>query len=626
VEESLVERWWVALPDTDAAAVVARRLSGDAPDVLTHASGRPWLLGRWSGGDAAVAEAGPVRAAVLGRSPLTARTLGHRAGRVRHVRDVETAVAGVPGSYHVLASVDGSVWARGTASAVRRVFTAVVDGVQVAAGDASTLAELTGAEPELPVLAAHLLDPSVSFAALAERTVWRGVRAVRPDEALLWHRDEGHRAGRTVRWWHPPRPGLPLHSAASAVRTALHESVATCTSGGGTVSADLSGGLDSTSLCFLASRSEAELVTVRWEGVDPRNDDAAWAARAAQHLPAATHEVAGADETPDWFAGLDGMRLVTDEPVAWVRDVAKMNDVLHRARGHGSRVHLCGGGGDELFTPAPSHLTDLLARHPMSALAGVMRMRAHWRASRTETIRGLWLGARTDHRQTLRAAADRLTVPGISPPEALLGWQTPPRMPTWATPEAVDAARTVLREIADELPEPLAPQRRLHGVLHQVRHGGDAVRQMNSALDGPECAFPYGDDAVVTAALSADPREAAAPGRYKPLLTAAMKGLMPPGLLRRTTKGAYDADLYRALRRQARGIRALLDDSRLAAAGLIDTRLLDRAVHSHAPVTALTPLLPTLGCEVWLRSLPHAATPPPVSRDTESPDPLRGAP
>ncbi|MCH6163778.1 asparagine synthase-related protein [Streptomyces marispadix] len=619
-----MERWWVALPDTAAAAGVARRIADAAPDRLTHASGRPWLLGRWSGGEAAIAEAGPVRAAVLGRSALTARTLRHKARGVRHVRDVEAAVAG-PGSYHLLASVDGSVWARGSASAVRRVFTAVVDGVQIAAGDAATLAVLTGAEPELPVLAAHLLDPPVSSAALSERTVWRGVRAVRPDEALLWHRDEG-RAGRTVRWWHPPRPGLPLRRAAVAVRAALHEAVATCTSGGGTVSADLSGGLDSTSLCFLASRSEAELVTVRWEGVDPRNDDAAWAARAAQHLPAATHEVAGAEETPDWFAGLDGMRLATDGPAAWVRDVAKLDDVRRRARGQGSRMHLCGGGGDELFTPAPSHLTDLLARHPLFALGGLRRRRTDWRAGRIETIRGLWHGVRRDHRQALRAAARRLTVPGISPPEALLGWQTPPRMPVWATPEAVDAACDVLCDIADELPEPLAPQRWMHGVLHQVRHGGDAVRQMNSALDGPECAFPYGDDAVVAAALSVDPREAAAPGRYKPLLTTAMTGLMPPGLLRRTTKGAYDADLYRALRRQTRGIRALLDDSRLAAAGLIDPQLLGRAVHSHAPVAALTPLMPTLGCEVWLRSLPHAATSPPVPKATELPDSLRGAP
>jgi asparagine synthase (glutamine-hydrolysing) len=320
------------------------------------------------------------------------------------------------------------------------------------------------------------------------------------------------------------------------------------------------------------------------------------------------------------------MRLPTDEPVAWVRDVAKMNDVRRRARGHGSRVHLCGGGGDELFTPAASHLTDLLAGHPLSALGSLMRRRADWRASRIETVRGLWHGARQDHRQALRAAADRLTVSVVSAPEALLGWQPPPRMPVWATPEAVDAARTVLREIADELPEPLAPQRWTHGVLHQVRHGGDAVRQLNSALEGPDCAFPYGDDTVVAAALSVDPREAAAPGRYKPLLTTAMKGLMPPGLLRRTSKGAYDADLYRALRRQARGIRALLDDSRLAAAGLIDPGLLDRAVHSHASVAALTPLLPTLGCEVWLRSLPHAAPSPPVPKTTELPDPLRGTP
>lgn len=622
-----MERWWVALPDTDAAAPLARRLEERAPGRLPHASGRPWLLGEWPPDEVATAEAGPVRAAVLGRSPLTARALRHKIGRVRHVREAESAVLGVPGSYHLLVSVDGSVWARGTASAVRRVFTAVADGVPVAAGDAATLAELTAAEPELSMVAAHLLDPAVSWAALSDRTAWSGVRSVRPDEALLWDRNDrpgpggAARTARTVRWWRPPTPGLPLHSAAAAVRTALRESVATCTAGGGTVSADLSGGLDSTSLCFLASRGESELVTLRWEGVDARNDDAAWADRAAQHLPAATHLVAGEQETPDWFAGLSGMRLRTDEPVAWVRDVTKLGDLLRRAREHGSRAHLCGSGGDELFTPAPSYLTDLLPAHPVSALSRLLRQRGEWPAGRTRTVRGLWSGLRQDHRQTLRTAADRLTAAAPSTPEALLGWQAPPRIPAWATPGAVEAARAALLEIADGLPEPLAPRRSLHGVLHQVRHGGNAMRQMNAALEGPERVFPYSDDAVVSAALSVDPREAAATGRYKPLLTTAMKGLVPPGILRRTSKGAYDADFYRAVLRQSGGIRSLLDDSRLADAGLVDPGLLGRALHSHASVAALTALMPTLGCEVWLRSLPGADASPQATPDRPFPSP-----
>ncbi|WP_244900830.1 asparagine synthase-related protein, partial [Streptomyces nanshensis] len=355
---------------------------------------------------------GPVRAAVLGRSPLTSRALRHRAGRLRHVREAESAVAGVPGSYHLLASAHGSVWARGSASAMRRVFTAVLDGVQVASGDAATLARLTDADLEPAMVAAHLLDPPPCWAALSERTMWRGVRAVRPDEALLWHRDDrGLGPGRTVRWWRPPRPELPLRTAASALRTALRESVATCTSGGGTVSADLSGGLDATSLCFLASRGEAELVTVRREGAAPRDGDAVCAARAAQHLPAATHVVTGERETPDWFADLAGMRLPTEEPAAWVRESTQLGDTLRRARDHGSRLHLCGAGGDALFTPAPAHLTDLLSAHPVYALARLARHRTDWRTSRLRTAHGLWCALRQAPARALRLAADRLTAP-----------------------------------------------------------------------------------------------------------------------------------------------------------------------------------------------------------------------
>ncbi|MGO4759478.1 asparagine synthase-related protein, partial [Streptomyces sp. 2MCAF27] len=209
------------------------------------------------------------------------------------------------------------------------------------------------------------------------------------------------------RWWCPPEPVLPLGEAAQGVRAALMEAVDTCTAGGGTVSADLSGGLDSTSLCFLAARGDAALVTARWEGVDARDDDAAWAAQAARELPAATHLVVGRGETPDWFAGLGSLRLAAQEPGPWTRDIAKLDDVLRRVQAHGSRLHLGGGGGDELFTPAPSPWIDALAQHPGTVLKRARRQRLGWRISRWAMLRALT--DRRDYHRWLLEAADRLT-------------------------------------------------------------------------------------------------------------------------------------------------------------------------------------------------------------------------
>ncbi|MEU3956901.1 asparagine synthase-related protein [Streptomyces achromogenes] len=131
-------------------------------------------------------------------------------------------------------------------------------------------------------------------------------------------------------------------------------------------------------------------------------------------------------------------------------------------------------------------------------------------------------------------------------------------------------------------------------------------------------ALPYTDDAVVTAALSVRPLEAVRPGTYKPLLGAALSGIVPAHLLARSNKGPYDADFYHGLRRHRGELLALTEDSLLAEAGLIDTERLRRALHHHAATAELDPLLHTLGCEVWLRSLdgggPAPVPYPPVTR------------
>ncbi|MEU3958171.1 asparagine synthetase B family protein, partial [Streptomyces achromogenes] len=181
-----MDDWWVMLPDSPAAAAVAERLRRDGVRRVPHASGRPWLVGRWDARQEVSARAGEARIVVLGRSTAQAGTLRRRIERVRLPAEAEHAVTGLAGSFHVLASVGGRVWARGTASAVRRVFTTHIDGVPVAAGRADVLAALSDADPDPGALAVRLLHPPVASTVLADRTFWRYVRAVPPQEALVW--------------------------------------------------------------------------------------------------------------------------------------------------------------------------------------------------------------------------------------------------------------------------------------------------------------------------------------------------------------------------------------------------------------------------------------------------------
>lgn len=608
--------WFTILPDGESGVAAARVLRPRATDTVAHPSGRPWLLGSWPDGHVTVGSAGARRVAVIGRCPVTADELSERAGRLRDieaVEDVEAIAHGLTGSFHLVAAVDGAVRARGSASGVRRLFHARVAGARVAADRSDRLAAAIGAAPDERILAAHLLASPLPYP-LDDRCVWQGVEAVRSCDSLLIDADGRARTGR---WWTPPEPHRAWQDGLPEVRAALSAAVAACTDGGGTVSADLSGGLDSTSLCFLAAREQertrppgAKLVTLRWRSIDPENDDATWAARAAAHLSDSEHVTPDPDRWPLWYsdlAALTGDAVPTDEPGPWVRDGARMAELCRLMTGRGSRLHLMGGGGDELFSTFPPHLHDYVRSHPLAAYGRIRTQRAsqHWPL-------GPLLRQLADRRtfgQWLTAWAEGLGVAEPSSAALVRGapstaWGVDLRMPPWATPDAVRAVRGLLLEAA-ETATPLAPQRGQHTALACVRTGGRGLRQLDQVTSarGLGQAAPFLDDQVIEAALAIRVAERSTPGRYKPVLAEAVRGTVPDDVLRRHTKGEYSTDFHAALRHNRAALVELFDDSWLARAGLID----DAAVRAsllgvHPTPEGLRSLSSSLGTEIWFRA------------------------
>ncbi|MFD0392111.1 asparagine synthase-related protein [Streptomyces nogalater] len=96
-------------------------------------------------------------------------------------------------------------------------------------------------------LALRLLLPGVPHP-LSDTTVWRGVRALPGDHFLELTPDGRARTGR--RW--TPRPELARAQTAVLLREALCGAVHARIETGAVVSCDLSGGLDSTPVAYLA--------------------------------------------------------------------------------------------------------------------------------------------------------------------------------------------------------------------------------------------------------------------------------------------------------------------------------------------------------------------------------------
>ncbi|KNB52226.1 lasso peptide isopeptide bond-forming cyclase [Streptomyces caatingaensis] len=600
-----VPAWFVVLPDTGAAAPLARAARPHAHRTLRHASGRPWLMGRWDPATMTVGEHGGFRVAVTGEHAVTPRQAGRAAAAAARAGSLDALdrAADWPGSFHLVAAGPGGVRVRGCAVGLRRVFRAAAGGVGVAADRADVLAELTGAALDEGRVALALLTPGTPYPWAGE-PLWRGVHAV-PGGHHLTLRADGR--VRTARWWSPPDPVLPLAEGAARLRDALVEAVGIRTLGPGVVSTDL-GGLDSTAVCCTAVRGDARIVAYTAALHDTAGDDVYWAERTVRALDGVEHHVVPAGDVALTFDGIDTLADVLDTPSILTVDRNRRMGIVERAAARGSRLHLTGLGGDELLAGTPARLHGLLLAHPRTALRAVRGYAAKYQWSRRRTLRQLL--DRRPYRSWAERVARDLTAPAAAPDEPLLDWSVPPRMPPWATDDAVAAVRERLR--ADGPVRPRGRNRGEHrelvamdGISQWARHIGQMAAPLGIAVSAP-----YYDVRVIEAALSVRPAERITPWRYKPLVAEAMRGIVPEGSRTRATKANATFEEEAGLRDHRRSLLALCDDARLARLGVVDQAVLrDWCRRSLPAETGSGTLHPTIACEVWLRSREPAPRP-----------------
>ena len=127
----------------------------------------------------------------------------------------------------------------------------------------------------------------------------------------------------------------------------------------------------------------------------------------------------------------------------------------------------------------------------------------------------------------IRDVPASLTAPRPPATEPLLEWGFRPRLPPWATAEAVSAVTEQITAAAGA--EPLSPRRGQHRELEAMRYLSRMTRQFEQLAGraGLTFAAPYYDDRVVEAGLSVRAADRVTPWRYKPLIVEAMRGIVP---------------------------------------------------------------------------------------------------
>jgi asparagine synthase (glutamine-hydrolysing) len=194
-------------------------------------------------------------------------------------------------------------------------------------------------------------------------------------------------------------------------------------------------------------------------------------------------------------------------------------------------------------------------------------------------------------------------LPGARLPPA--GWNQMLRLPPWMTANGKHLVAEALSRVAADA-EPLADSRTQHLALENIRAAGRVARligQLTGAV-GVQTAVPFLDDRVVETCLSVLPHERSSPWTFKPLLRAALRNVVPPGIVRRSTKNDMSADVHAGLRGQRARLAALCDDLLLAKLGLVDAEALRLACLAPPPPGPALPIMVmTFNCETWLRGI-----------------------
>lgn len=594
---------FVVFPDHPVGAELAAALPWTTPaHTIPHPSGRPWIMGHWTPQDITTAHTGRTTAVLLGPAAITPTALTTRLQHIRSLNDLDALARSIPGCFHLIASLDGTTRIQGSISTARQVFHTTTAGVTIAADRPWTLATLTGAPIDTDLLPLYLLAPYGPPWPLNDTCLWKGVHALHGGHYLRINPDG---TARTHPWWTPPEPEVPLTQAATALRHALTDAINARTTPGQPLSADLSGGMDSTSLCFLAAHNNTPLITIHYQPLDPTNDDTTWATQSHTALPNTHHITIPHTTTPDWCSPTAVTDGELDGPTPFYHVRAMTEHLARVVSEAGSSRHLRGLNGDELFHLRLACLHTFARRHPLKAIPHLRAKKAQRRWSTATTLRFLLSGR--SYPRWVASVADRLTEHREAPEG---DWEIAPTMPPWATRDAVAGVRRLLlHSVAGGL-RPVSPLPVQHDMIQITRVNGAAHRQhaRMAAAFGVALEAPYLDDRIVEIALSVRLEDRLSTRQFKPVLTAAMRGIAPQRYLGRSTKGDYSAEFFTGLTKHRKELLDLCEDSRLAELGLIDADALRTVLLGlYQDTRPYVPLGPTLACELWLRALPTTA-------------------
>lgn len=361
-----------------------------------------------------------------------------------------------------------------------------------------------------------------------------------------------------------------------------------------TVLAELSGGMDSSSIVCMADAviarepgAHPHVETVSYyDDSEPNWDERPYFAKVEEQRGRVGRHIDAALPDAPADASEAGRLATSPGSSSPVTTAAKKYALYIRTKGF--RVVLSGIGGDEMVggvpTPIPE-LADLLAAARLDALA---RQLKSW--------------ALQSRRPWLQLLVEAIKV--FLPP-ALAGVPKYLRAPAWLNTNFVKRNRAALRGYHSRV-KFFGPRPSFQEAVSTL----DALRRQLAGLALPcepcyEKRYPYLDRDLLEFILAVPREQLIRPGQRRSLMRRALSGIVPNEVLQRRRKAFLSAAPTRAVSAQSLELAAA--STRLVCADLeiVDPRTFRLALHevSHGQVVPVVALMRTIGIEFWLRSV-----------------------
>ena len=362
------------------------------------------------------------------------------------------------------------------------------------------------------------------------------------------------------------------------------------------VFAELSGGLDSSSIVCLADRVIAEggVQTPSVQTVShvfdecPTSDERKFISLVETQRGITGHHVR--DEDHLLLAPLpEDLKIVSPNPI--VLSYGFHSGVCAAMNSMHSRVLLCGLGGDQMFGGiggAYPELADHLVSLKLIALH--KSLRAWSRARKRSYLELLWKDAIVRLLpQRLQPRAARRSNP--LPPWYSRGFMT--RMDLYGRSVGMSAPKGFRKPSAKD---------QAAGFFSTVNNISSCWRNEQFGID---VTYPFVHRPLVEFLQAIPLDQLVRPGRNRVVMRRMLTGILPNEIAERRTKGNPTEAVFRAIARESERLRSVFENSRLCERGYIEKEpllaALDRARHGYEWYSAF--LVQTISLEFWLRGL-----------------------